>query len=94
VPRKGERLDPDDINLDDIFDFDDEEEPGPTPPDLHITIRGRPALPASWAPYLVSDGPDGDLVRERADSGVTIADVWMTGGDSKELIVRYRAVTT
>jgi hypothetical protein len=84
-------LDPDDMNLADSFEFEDDDR-SPTPPDFRVTIRGRRLMVAPWAPYLLNEGPHGDLVRARAQHGVTIADAWVTGEDCKELIVRYLAI--
>jgi hypothetical protein len=80
-------------DLDDIFNFDDKEpREEPSAPDFRLTIRGRRLSVEPWAPYLLTGGPNGKLVRDRAGAGVTIADLWVTGEDSRELVVTYLAV--
>lgn len=53
------------------IDPDDIEE-APDPPDFRATIRGRRLMVTSWAPHLLADGPQGNIVRERAENGVTV----------------------
>ena len=85
-------MDPDDFDLDDIFGSGDEDQPEQLePPTLRITIRGRRLTVEPWAPYLWTEGPIGDLIRQRAAGGVSVADDWITGEDAKELIIRYLA---
>jgi len=73
------------------IDPDDIEE-APDPPDFRATMRGRRLMVTSWAPHLFADGPQGNIVRERAENGVTVADLWVTEGEPRELIVGYLAV--
>src|SRR5262245_59310327 len=83
----------DDFDVDDLFGADEEEiDQPPEPPTMRITIRARRLYVEPWAPYLIGDGPHAQLLYARAKSGVTIADGWVMGPDSKELIIRYLAV--
>ncbi len=88
-------MDFDDIDdLDGIFGFDEEDEPDHLgPPDFRATIHDGELLVTNWAPYLLNGGgPYHRMVRERAAAGVTIADMWLNGDETAELIVEYLAL--
>ena len=87
-------MDPDDFDLDDIFGTDDDRDAEPEPPDLRITLRAGQLYVEPWAPWLWTEGPVKGLIRDHAADGVTVADAWLTGDDSKELIVRYHVVAS
>ena len=82
------------MDLDGIFGFDEEDEPDHLgPPDFRATIHDGELLVTNWAPYLLNGGgPYHRMVRERAAAGVTIADMWLNGDETAELIVEYLAL--
>jgi hypothetical protein len=84
----------DDFDLDGIFGSDEDDEPDhPGAPDFRATIHDGQLLVTNWAPYLVAGrGPFGGIARERAEAGVTLADMWQTGNEKAELIVEFLAV--
>lgn len=84
------------MDFDELFEMfgidPDDEGEAPSVPDFRATIRGSKLTLVGWAPHLLSVGPTGALVRERAHAGVTIADLWVTGDEPSEVIVGYLAV--
>ena len=84
------------MDINDIFEMfeidPDDLENEPEPPDFRATIRGSKLTVVGWAPHLLSAGPTGALVRERATDGVTIADLWVTEDEPREAIVQYLAI--
>lgn len=83
-----------DLNdLDEIFDFEPEEEDeGPDLPDYRATIRENRLTVVGWAPHLLSSGPNAKILAERAEAGVTVADLRVPGSGERELLVEYLAV--
>jgi hypothetical protein len=97
-PARGETLDFNEQS--ETSDLEPEEE-AMGPPDFRATITRGKVTVINWAPYLLRAGPHGQLLRERARAGVTIADLWMTGvpqetwvegNELHELIVEYLSV--
>lgn len=86
------------MDFDEIFEMfdiepDDEgEDEAPDPPTFRATIRGSRLTIVAWMPHLLTQGPVGKLVRERAEHGVTLADLWVSDEEPTEAIVRYLAV--
>ncbi len=80
--------------IEDLFNDDREEsETTSRPPDFRATIRDGLVTIVNWAPWLLNGGgPSLGLVRDRAKDGVTLADLWLNGDDTAEIIVEYLAV--
>ena len=65
---------------------------GDTPeltPTWRATIRRGRLMLTGWAPWLITGGPMGNLLPERARSGVTIADLTIHCEDQDEVSVHY-----
>ena len=65
---------------------------GDTPdltPTWRATIRRGRLMLTGWAPWLITGGPMGNLLPERARSGVTIADLTIHCEDQNEVSVHY-----
>ncbi len=84
------------MDFDEIFEMfgiePEDEDEIPDLPDFRATIRGPRLTVIAWMPHLLTAGPTGALVRERAADGVTIADLWVTESEPSEVIVEYLAV--
>ena len=67
---------------------------GPPAPTWRATIRGRRLTLTAWAPFLITNGPLGNLMPGREADGITIADLTVHGEDEDELSVRFYALGT
>lgn len=75
---------------DDLDELTGDDAPELTPSWRATIRRGRLTL-TSWAPWVVTGGPLGNLLPARARAGVTIADLTPHGTDCSEISVRYLA---
>ncbi|MBM3668293.1 MAG: hypothetical protein FJW90_12665 [Actinobacteria bacterium] len=84
------------MDFDEIFEMfgiePEGEDEAPEPPSFRATIRGSRLMVVAWMPHLLTSGPTGRLVRDRAEDGVTVADLWVTDDEPSEVIVEYLAV--
>jgi hypothetical protein len=67
---------------------EDAEPPAPT---YRVTIRSHGLMLTDWAPWLAGNGPSTNLLREREEAGVAIADLTLVGDCDREIAVRFYA---
>jgi hypothetical protein len=61
-------------------------------PTFRATIVGRRLTLVHWMPFLISGGPVGELLAERASAGVSIADLTVIGDPpDREVVVSWLA---
>src|SRR3954451_1536308 len=76
-------------NLEELLPDDDPDEQAD--PSYRVTIRNHRVMLTGWSPWLARNGPSTNLLRERAEAGVAIADLTLVGEDDKEIAVRFYA---
>jgi hypothetical protein len=78
----------DDEDIEEFFTDEGDEPPAPT---YRLTIRTGRVMLTDWAPWLAHAGPMTNLLRERGEAGVAIADLTHLGEDGTEIAARFYA---